>query len=156
MDSTQAGALDRAVRDLAMIGLDRAAGYFDTVALDAWVIAGQALGAIPQLQVEDLAASLEHRGGDAHRRAQRVRVGRAATSTPRGTFRSATSPIISARSRARNRSSCSATTGSRSAIGASLLRARGFDRVSNLTGGIAEWIKGGLPTVTDAQRTHHA
>jgi hydroxyacylglutathione hydrolase len=47
-------------------------------------------------------------------------------------------------------------SGSRSAIGASVLRARGFDRVSNFTGGIAEWIKGGLPVVTDGQGTHYS
>jgi hydroxyacylglutathione hydrolase len=38
--------------------------------------------------------------------------------------------------------------GTRSAIGASLLRARGVDRVANLSGGIAEWRRAGLPTVT--------
>ena len=40
--------------------------------------------------------------------------------------------------------------GSRSAIGASLLRARGVDRVANLAGGLAEWQKAGLPTVVSA------
>jgi hydroxyacylglutathione hydrolase len=61
-DERRTGAVDAVVRDLAMIGLDRAAGYFDTVALDAWVIAGRPLGAIPQLESRDLAASLEHHG----------------------------------------------------------------------------------------------
>jgi hydroxyacylglutathione hydrolase len=39
--------------------------------------------------------------------------------------------------------------GSRSSIAASLLRSRGVERVANLTGGIAEWRRAGLPTVTN-------
>jgi hydroxyacylglutathione hydrolase len=35
--------------------------------------------------------------------------------------------------------------GSRSAIGASLLRARGFTNVANLAGGYAAWRDAGLP-----------
>ena len=31
-----AGGIDTAVRDLAMIGLDRIAGYFDAAVIDAW------------------------------------------------------------------------------------------------------------------------
>ena len=38
--------------------------------------------------------------------------------------------------------------GSRSSIGASLLRARGFDNVINFSGGFAEWQSSGLPIET--------
>jgi len=38
--------------------------------------------------------------------------------------------------------------GGRSSIGASLLRARGFDRVVNLEGGMNAWMSAGLPTET--------
>ena len=38
--------------------------------------------------------------------------------------------------------------GSRSSIGASLLRARGFHNVINFSGGFAEWQRSGLPVET--------
>ena len=40
-------------------------------------------------------------------------------------------------------------TGSRSAIGASLLEREGFTDVSNLLGGITAWRRDGLPTEVD-------
>lgn len=40
-------------------------------------------------------------------------------------------------------------TGSRSAIGASLLAAAGFTDVTNLTGGIVAWRREGLPLEVD-------
>jgi hydroxyacylglutathione hydrolase len=40
-------------------------------------------------------------------------------------------------------------SGSRSAIGASLLTAAGFSDVTNLTGGIAAWRREGLPLEAD-------
>jgi hydroxyacylglutathione hydrolase len=155
VDSAHAGTIDAAVRELAMIGLDRANGYFDTVALDAWVIAGRPLGAIPQLGPADLAASIEHHGITLIdvRNAVEWRSGHidSAHHIPLGylTDRLADIPrekplVVQCQS------------GSRSSIGASVLRARGFDRVSNFTGGIAEWIKGGLPLVTDGQGTHYS
>jgi hydroxyacylglutathione hydrolase len=39
--------------------------------------------------------------------------------------------------------------GSRSSIGTSLLRARGFENVINFSGGFAEWQRIGLPVETD-------
>jgi hydroxyacylglutathione hydrolase len=42
--------------------------------------------------------------------------------------------------------------GSRSSIGASLLRARGFKNIINFPGGFAEWRKVGLPVETDGSR----
>jgi hydroxyacylglutathione hydrolase len=155
VDSRRASTVDDAVRGLAMIGLDRASGYFDTVALDAWVIAGRPLGAIPQLGPADLAASIQHHGitlidvrngaewGTGHiDSARHIPLGYLTdhlADIPRE------KPLV-----------VQCQSGSRSAIGASVLRARGFDRVSNFTGGIAEWIKGGLPVVTDGQGTHYS
>lgn len=39
----------------------------------------------------------------------------------------------------------SCRTGARSAIGASILQAQGFEKVANLTGGYSEWVSGGHP-----------
>lgn len=153
VDAKHAGAVDAAVRDLAMIGLDRASGYFDTIALDAWVIAGRPLGAIPQLGPGDLAASLQHRGVTLIdvRNATEWSAGHidSARHIPLGHLEDRLAEIPREKPLV-----VQCQSGSRSAIGASLLRARGFDRVSNFTGGISEWIRGGLPVVTDGQSTH--
>ena len=54
-----AGGIDTAVRDLAMIGLDRA-GYFDADVIDAWAAAERPLATVPQVTAQDLQASLGH------------------------------------------------------------------------------------------------
>ena len=137
----------RGVRDLAMIGLDRVAGLLRHVrAIDAWAAGAAGRSAtIPQLEAADLAESLRHGGvtlvdvrnadeceaGPHRRRAAhpaRLPHGRAASVC-----------------RARSRSSCSVRPGGRSAIAASVLRARGIDRVINLTGGISAWSQGRTP-----------
>jgi hydroxyacylglutathione hydrolase len=142
-----AAGVDDAVRDLAMIGLDRVAGWFDAEVIDEWAAGGRGLGSVPQITPADLSASLSHDAvtlldvrndnewvGGHIAGARHIPLGRltdALDSIPR------TRPIVV---------QCAA--GSRSAIGASLLRARGVERVANLTGGIAEWQRAGLPTVT--------
>ena len=138
----------RAARDLAMIGLDRVAGYFETGVVDEWAHAGRPLDKIPQIDTTDLAASLTHHGvtlidvrSEGEWEAGRidgaihVTLGYLADRVdelPRG------KPIV-----------VQCQTGSRSAIGASLLRSRGFDRVVNLTGGLTAWSKAGLPVSTE-------
>jgi hydroxyacylglutathione hydrolase len=44
--------------------------------------------------------------------------------------------------------------GGRSAIAASLLEARGFTNLANLTGGYAAWVAAGLPTITEEAVAH--
>ena len=140
-------AVVRAVRDLAMIGLDRIAGWFEASVIEAWAGAGRPLGSVPQIRPADLSESLSHDAvtlvdvrnenewvGGHIAGARHIPLGYltdALDSIPR------TRPIVV---------QCAA--GSRSAIGASLLRARGVDRVANLAGGINEWRRAGLPTVT--------
>jgi len=141
--------IDTAVRDLAMIGLDRVAGYFDPTALDAWTATGRPLGTIPQVQPADLAESLRHG------RVTLVDV-RNATEWQSGHIDGARHvPLGYLADRSEDLPRTSAVvlqcqTGARSSIGASLLRARGFDRVINLAGGISAWIGAGLPIVERA------
>ena len=147
-DGNAAAAAATAARDLAMIGLDRVTGYFESTAIDAWQSrAGLALGTVPQINVGDLAASLKHDAvtlidvrndvewGAGHiPGARHVTLGYLAdrlADIPRD------KPIVL---------QCQA--GGRSSIGASLLRARGFDRVVNLEGGMNAWMSAGLPTET--------
>src|SRR5687768_9817136 len=55
-----AGGIDTAVRDLAMIGLDRIAGYFDAGVIDAWAAGERPLATVPQVTAQDLQVSLGH------------------------------------------------------------------------------------------------
>ena len=143
VDDAGAG-IDVAVRDLAMIGLDRIAGYFDAGVIDAWAAGERPLGTVPQVTVQDLQASLAHRAvtlldvrnqnewdGGIIAGARHINLGYLAdhlADVPRD------KPIVV---------QCAA--GARSAIGASVLKANGFDNVINLIGGIGAWRKAGLP-----------
>ncbi len=147
-DERRSGAIDGAVRDLAMIGLDRVDGYFDAGVIEAWTGAGGGLGTIPQITVRDLRESL------AHDAVTLVDV-RSESEWDAGYIDGARHIALGYLTDRlgeipRTRTivvQCAA--GARSAIGASLLRARGLERVVNLVGGIGEWRKAGLPT-TDA------
>lgn len=142
-----AASVDLAVRDLAMIGLDRVGGWFDTSAVNQWAASShEPLSVIPQITARDLQESLKHGGvtlvdvrnpgewSAAHiDGALHVPLGRLLErldEIPRE------KPIVM---------QCAA--GARSMIGASLLKARGIDRVINLTGGFGAWSNAGLPTV---------
>jgi hydroxyacylglutathione hydrolase len=132
-------ALDTAVRDLALIGLDRVAGWFDASVLDDWTASGRTLGSIPQIGSADLAASLAHEAvtlvdvrGSAEWRSGRIP---GARHIPLGYLPDRLGdiprdkPVV-----------VQCQSGSRSAIAASVLRARGYGQVSNLADGISGWI----------------
>jgi len=142
VDERRPETLDAVVRDLAMIGLDRVGGYFDTVAVDALVVAGRPLGTIQQLGAADLAASLEHNGIALIdvRNAAEWRTGHIAGARhiPLGYLADELDTLPRERTIV-----VQCQGGSRSAIGASLLRAHGFDRVVNFTGGMAAWVEEG-------------
>jgi hydroxyacylglutathione hydrolase len=133
--------IDEAVRDLAMIGLDRVAGYFSGAVIEEWVDAGHTLESVPQITPQELAgesghdiAAIDVRG------AAEWAMGRLPGATniplgylvdrlhdvPRGT------PVV-----------VYCQTGGRSSIAASVLRARGLTNVVNLSGGLAAWQKAG-------------
>lgn len=137
--------IDTAVRDLAMIGLDRIGGWFDPDAVAAWSAAAQhPLSQVPQIGVMDLAASIKNGGvtlidvrnanewaGGHIAGAIHIPLGRLADrldEVPR------TKPIV-----------MQCAGGARSMIGASVLKTHGIDRVINLTGGFGAWSKAGLP-----------
>jgi hydroxyacylglutathione hydrolase len=139
-------SIDTVVRDLAMIGLDRVAGYFDAGVIDAWTKNGRALGTIPQVTVDDIAESIKHNAvtlvdvrnsaewaGGHIEGARHIPLGYLAdrlAELPRD------KPIV-----------LQCAGGGRSAIGTSVLSAAGMDRVINLTGGFGAWAKRGLPVV---------
>ncbi len=144
VDDAAGTLIDTAVRDLAMIGLDRIAGYFDAEVVDAWAEGERPLGTVPQVTVHDLQSSLKHQAvtlidvrNDGEWAAGRIAgamhislgtVGDRVADIPTD------KPIVV---------QCAA--GARSSIAASVLKSRGIDNVINLVGGIGEWRKAGLP-----------
>ena len=130
--------IDEATHDLAMIGLDRVAGYFGANVVDAWSDAGRDVGTVSQISTTELAGRLAGAGitvidvrGQAEWEsghipgAENIPLGYLDDrfdDVPRDT------PVV-----------VQCQTGPRSSIAASLLRAKGFTNVSNLAGGFAEW-----------------
>ena len=136
--------VDELVRDLAGIGLDRLAGYFDTETIEAWRASNGQLQTIPTLTLAQVSSQLgadgvivldvrgegEWKGGHLPG-SLNVPVGNLEgrmNEIPRGR------PVI-----------VHCQTGARAAIAASLLRARGFPDVRFFRGGFAEWRAAGMP-----------
>ena len=142
--------IDNAVRDLAMIGLDRVAGYFTSDVLHAWVRDGQSLDTIPQLTPSEVAMRMQGRAtvldvrGVVEWEAGHLP---GAVNIPVGHLTDhldelpTDTPLI-----------VHCQSGARSAIAASVLRAQGFRNVVNMTGGFVAWEAAGLPVL----RTHDA
>jgi hydroxyacylglutathione hydrolase len=147
IDHARVDALDQAVRDLAMIGLDRIGGYIDCdeETLAAWRSAGGALGSIRTMTAQRLAERLakgdvslvDVRAGyewaDGHvPGARHIPLGQ----LPARFDELPSGPVV-----------MHCLTGSRSAIAASLVAARGRE-VWNLEGGFAVWKQAGYPVET--------
>jgi hydroxyacylglutathione hydrolase len=136
--------LDEAVRDLAMIGLDRIAGYAGTEILEQWVSSGRALGRVSQIDPGSLAQKLSTGTVvlvDVRSRAE-WDAGHIAGADhiPLGYLPERLASLAKSRPVV-----VQCQRGARSAIAASLLRAHGFPQVINLAGGFAEWQAAGQP-----------
>ena len=144
-DETQPAAAAQAARDLAMIGLDRAAGAFWSGALARWAAAGRTLATVKRLDVKE-AAGRAARGEitplDVRNRSEwneghpagvaciplselGARMAEAPKGRPLGVI-------------------CQG--GTRSAIASSLILAAGGREVIDVTGGFTEWERNGLPS----------
>ncbi len=133
-----------AAKDLAMIGLDRFAGYFGVDAVKEWSRGGRELLTVPQISAAELATQLA--GGqvaviDVRGRSEweaghlpgvpNIPVGFLAqqlAEVPRDRL-----VVVHCQG------------GSRSAIAASVLQAHGIARVANLSNGFQGWMSAGLP-----------
>jgi hydroxyacylglutathione hydrolase len=136
-----------AAKDLAMIGLDRVAGYFGPEALGAWQRNGKLAG-IPQIGAAELADKVA-KGEVAVvdvRNASEWETGHVpgVPNVPLATLANRVAEIPRDRPVVLH-----CQSGARSAIAASVLRAHGVERVANLTGGLAEWRDAGFPVVTE-------
>ncbi|MFO7261171.1 MAG: MBL fold metallo-hydrolase [bacterium] len=137
-------AIDEAVRDLAMIGLDGIAGYFGTDALEAWTAAGRSLQTTARITVDELARRMEAGDvavvdvrGQAEWEAGHIP---GVPNIPLGYLTDRLEEIPRDRPVV-----LQCQGGGRSAIAAGLLQARGIERVLNLEGGIEEWQRRGRP-----------
>jgi hydroxyacylglutathione hydrolase len=151
VDSGAESAIDAAVKELSMIGLDRVTGYFTGDALTAWQQAGGALATIPQIVVRQLEARMQRGEVD-------VIDVRGFTEWEHGHLPGVPNipvgllPAQAVRLSATGRPIVvQCQSGARSAIAASVLRAHGVTDVSNLLGGFAAWRAAGLPVASEAQ-----
>ncbi len=137
-----------ALRDLAMIGLDRVAGSFGLDALGAWTHAGRPLASFGRISAQELSNRLQAGAAvvDVRSRAEweaghipgvvNIPAGEIADrmgELPQGR------PIV-----------VHCQGGTRSGIAASLLNARGVTEVLDLPGGFTEWEREGLPVERDS------
>lgn len=140
--------IDEAVRDLAMIGLDDIGGYFAPDAVQAWAAGGGRLATIPQMTVAELADRFE--SGDLGILDVRGRTeweaGRlpGVENIPVGYITDRLDEVPKDKPLVLH---CQG--GARSAIAASVLKARGYDNVINLIGGFAAWAAAGNPVERD-------
>lgn len=147
-DERGGAAVDEAVRDLILIGLDRVAGYFGSAALESWAAEGRQLETTHQITVDDLAA---RPGADG---ITLVDV-RGSSEWVTGYIDGATSIPLGYLTDRLDQLPDDGTlvlqcqTGRRSMIGASLLQARGYSNVANLSGGIRAWQNEGHPVRRD-------
>jgi hydroxyacylglutathione hydrolase len=150
VEATHAGALDEAVRDLAMIGLDRVEGYFDASAVEQWATAGGTLQQVRQTSVRELSSRM--RAGDVAvldvRGAAEWEAGHlpGVPNIPLGYLIDRLDEVPRDRPLVLH-----CQSGARSAIAASLLQARGFTNVVNLAGGIVAWQQDGQPVEQEAE-----
>ena len=140
-DESRARALSR---ELSLIGLDRMRGWMAADVLNQWqgdgrrvqrarTIDSRELATLDEAMVIDVRAEAEWNDGHipGARHIFLADLVEAVDDLPRDR------PLVVA---------CQG--GSRSSIGTSLLRARGFENVINLSGGFAEWREAGLPVET--------
>lgn len=144
IDDKCSHCVDEAVRDLAMIGLDRIAGYFGAETVEAWETAGRKLGSTPQISASQLEARM--RKGDVAildvRGQTEWEAGRLpeVPNIPLGHLAERLSevpqdkPVV-----------VHCQGGARSAIAASVLQAWGYTDVLNLAGGFLAWQAAGNP-----------
>jgi hydroxyacylglutathione hydrolase len=140
--------IDEAAHDLAMIGLDRVAGYLGAEAIEVWARAGREVGAVPQMSVSQLSEQmsagnvsvLDVRGHAEWEAGHLPDV----ENIPVGYLKDSLDEIPRDRPVVVH-----CQSGARSAIAASVLRAEGLTNVVNLTGGFAAWQAGGNPVERD-------
>ena len=143
IDDADRRHVDEARRDLAMIGLDRLVGYFSVTAIDVFRADGGKTGSIQQMTVAELASR------DREHDVQVVDV-RGASEWEAGHVPGVRNiPLVTLADQLDQLTPdrpvvVQCQGGGRSSIAASLLKARGFEDVSNLVGGFRAWQAAGF------------
>jgi hydroxyacylglutathione hydrolase len=139
-------AMARAARDLAMIGLDRAAGWFAASAVDAAIAAQGRAGQVPDVQPDALEAVLAE-GAELVdvRNSSEYAAGHlaGAANLPLGRLAERLDELPRDRTLVIH-----CQSGARAGVAASLLAARGFTDVRHLAGDYAGWTRAGRPVET--------
>jgi hydroxyacylglutathione hydrolase len=138
------GDAARAVRELAMIGLDRVAGWFSAESIDAWAAAGRQVEQVRRVTAAEVSTRVL--AGEVTvidvRNAPEWDEGHlpGAIHVPYGLLASRLAAVPRAKPIV-----LQCQGGTRSAIAASVLLAHGVRDVVNLSGGYDEWAREGLP-----------
>ena len=136
-------AMQRAARDLTLIGFDRLAGRFPAAAVEAAIAAGHA-GAIPDVAPEELDA-LRLAGAEVIdvRNSSEYAAGHlpGAVNLPLGRLAERLDELPAGRPLVVH-----CQTGGRAWVGAALMRLRGAGDVRHLAGDYAGWVRAGRPT----------
>lgn len=135
---------EQAASELALIGMDRVAGYFAGDTLDEWRAAGTALESVEEIDASTLSAHLVDGDvqlidvrGSGEWEAEHIAGSR---NIPLGELSSRVGELDSSRPVVLH-----CASGARSTIASGVLLARGVSDVINLSGGIAAWREAGLP-----------
>jgi len=140
--------LDDVVRNLAMIGLDRIAGWFGPDAIAAWPGQGRTLDVVAQVEPADIADRV--RNGEVTvidvRAESEWDAGHlpGVVNIPLGSLPGRLDEIPADRPVV-----LQCQGGGRSAIATSILQANGFSDAANLAGGFRAWKAAGLPLEQD-------
>jgi hydroxyacylglutathione hydrolase len=139
----------RAAAELAMIGLDRVAGWFGADAFETFALGGGTLSTLRRLDPAAVTREPHATIVDVRTESEwRERHIPGATLAPLGRLAATLAamprdtPLVLV-----------CRTGSRSGIGASLLAREGFHDVANLVGGVVAWEAEGLPVQRDVHAT---
>ncbi len=144
VDDASTHAIDEAVHDLAMIGLDQVAGFFGAAVIDAWTAEHHELATVPQMTSRELATALltasvsvvDVRGAAEWAAGHLPGV----PNIPLGYLADRIGELPTDRPLVVH-----CQSGSRSAIAASVLRSMGMKNVVNLVGGFVDWQAAGNP-----------
>ena len=144
VDDASTHAIDEAVHDLAMIGLDQVAGFFGAAVIDAWTAEHRELATVPQMTSRELATALltasvsvvDVRGAAEWAAGHLPGV----PNIPLGYLADRIGELPTDRPLVVH-----CQSGSRSAIAASVLRSMGMKNVVNLVGGFVDWQAAGNP-----------
>jgi hydroxyacylglutathione hydrolase len=146
VDDSCVGCVEEAVKALAMVGLDRIAGYFGVEALESWTAEGRKLDRVQQALPKELDKKLGEVTVLDVRGLSEWEAGHlpGAANIPVGYLSDRLEEIPHDRPLV-----VYCQTGARSAIAASVLKSRGFYNVSDLIGGYTAWRAAGY----EAQRS---